>query len=34
MWELLRKVLPNLKALALDPTHLPMVFEYASWRRA
>jgi hypothetical protein len=31
MWEALRFVMPNLRMLALDPTHLPMVFEYASW---
>ena len=31
MWEALRIVMPNLRMLALDPTHLPMVFEYASW---
>ena len=34
MWTALKKVLPNLRTLCLDLTHLPMVFEYASWRSA
>ena len=33
MWAALKQVLPNLCTLCLDPTHLPMVFEYASWLR-
>jgi hypothetical protein len=30
MFEKLRLVLPNVQTLCLDPTHLPMVYEYSS----
>ena len=29
----MQEVCPNLQAMALDPVHLAIVFEYASWRK-
>ncbi len=33
LFDGLRGILPNLEILSLDPTHLAMVYEYATWRR-
>jgi hypothetical protein len=30
--EALHDIMPNLKAICLDATHLAMVYEYATWR--
>ena len=33
LWTALREVFPMLRILALDPVHLPLVYEYATWRK-
>ena len=33
LWLHLRKVLPNMQIMALDPVHLAIVYEYASWHK-
>lgn len=32
LWESLCTVLPNLEIMCLDPVHLPIVYEYSTWR--
>ena len=33
LWTELSDVMPNLKSISLDSTHLAIVYEYATWRR-
>ena len=33
LWLALQNIFPNAEALALDPIHLPIVYEYATWRK-
>lgn len=33
LWRSLQGIFPNLEALCLDPVHLPIVYEYSTWKK-